>query len=1172
MLLENQEKKSYTYQEVYDETLKYFSGDTLATDVWIKKYCLKNSVGNLYEKTPDDMHQRIAKELARIENKYPNPINEEEIYKTLKNFERIIPQGSPMAGIGNNLQVSSLSNCYVIGNEKDSDSYGGILRIDQNMVNLMKRRGGVGTDLSFIRPTGSPVKNTALNSTGVVPFMERYSNSTKEVAQDSRRGALMLSISIKHPDSENFIDAKLAQGKVTGANISVKLTDNFLESALNNQEFTQQFPINSENPKFIKAIDANKLWKKIIHNAWKSAEPGLLFWDTILRESIPDCYSDFGFETKSTNPCLPKWINVLTKKGIRKLDDVSIDDEIWSESGWTKIINKWSTGIKKVYKYCTTFGIFYSTENHEIISKDVKIEIKDALGIDVLRGESKNNMKHNSHFIMDGIVFGDGSVHKASNNLLYLCVGEDDYDYFDSEIKDLIRKKRDGLGPYAYEIYTNLDASEVVKTYDRKIPDRYVYGTFEEKCSFLRGLYTANGSIVSSRITLKSASKTLIDQVQLMLSSIGIVSYITTNKTKKVKFSNGEYQCKESYDLNITSDVEKFYSLVGFIQKYKIEKVKNIILTRTRESNFNKTKKIISSEFFSEEEVFDISVDNESHTFWCNGFNVKNCGEIPLCNFDSCRLLLLNLYGYVKNPFEINSYFDFELFKKDVRIAQRYMDDIVDLELEKIDAILEKIKSDPEDEFIKLYEIDLWNQIKKMTELGRRTGLGITAEGDMLAALGFRYGTDEATEFSIKVHKLLKLTAYRSSVEMAKERGAFPIYDCLKETNNPFIKRIADEDYDLYIDMITFGRRNIALLTISPAGTTSLMTQTTSGIEPVFLPLYMRRRKINPNEINVRIDFSDEEGIKWTEYPVFHHKFAIWLEKNGYNVEEIKLMNKENLDKIIEKSPYYKATSNDLDWVKKVEMQGMIQKEIDHSISVTINIPKDITEETVSKIYEMGWKSGCKGITIYRDGSRDGVLNSINEKKKEEIINDKFKDNDAPKRPKRLDGEIMRFQNNSEKWIAVVGLLDGRPYELFTGKLENGLSKLPQYVTKCKIVRQKTEEGSRYDIEYMDNDGKEQTSTGLSHKFDPSYWNYTKMISGVLRHGMPLPYVYNLIESLNLKDDNLNTWKNGISRIIKKYIKDGEKLKGKCHQCGSENLEFKEGCVICSGCGSSKCG
>ena len=843
------ERIIYTEEEVRKATLEYFKGDTLATDVWIKKYCLKDSK-NLYELSPRDMHVRIAKEFARIEQKYPNPLTEEEILETLEDFKRIVPGGSPMSGIGNDLQVVSLSNCYVVGNDGSSDSYGGIFKTDQEIAQLEKRRGGVGTDLSFLRPAGSPVKNSAITSTGIVPFMERYSNTTKEVAQDGRRGALMLSCSIIHPDSESFIDAKLTQGKVTGANISIKITDSFMNSVMTNIPFEQKFPINSDQPSVVKNIDAKKLWKKIIHNAWKSAEPGVLFWDKIMSESIPDCYQDFGYKTVSTNPC----------------------------------------------------------------------------------------------------------------------------------------------------------------------------------------------------------------------------------------------------------------------------------------------------------------------------------GEIPLCPYDSCRLLSINLYGYVINPFTSKSYFDIDLFKRDVIKAMRYMDDIVDLEEEKINKIIEKITADPEDEFIKLYELKLWENILRMTKTGRRTGLGITGLGDMIASLGLRYGTEEANDFIETIQRDLKLTAYESSVIMANERSAFPIYDSEREKNNPFILRIKDEDPQLYDIMVKYGRRNIACLTIAPTGTLSILTQTTSGCEPVFSPVYTRRRKINPQEKDVRVDFVDDEGISWTEYPVFHHKFIVWLENNDYNITEVLNMSKDEVNHLVTLSPYHKATSNDVDWVKKVEMQGRLQRHVDHSISVTVNLPSTVSEETVSKVYETGWACGCKGLTVYRDGSRDGVMITDNKKATAPEITGEIH---IPKRPKRLKGEIYRFQNNFEKWIAVVGMKDGHPYEIFTGKNENGLSNLPGTIKECEIVKNIFEEDGlrrkRYDIEYIDEDGNKQIATGLSHKFNPEFWNYAKLISGVLRHGMPLVYVHEMVESLNLNDDSLNTWKNGMCRVIKKYIKDGEKGHGKCPDCGSTHLEYKEGCLTCMSCGSSRC-
>lgn len=847
------EKKTYSYDEAYNASLEYFKGDELAARVWVNKYAVKDSFGNIYEKSPEDMHWRIANEVARIEAKYPNALSSQELFDLLDHFKYIVPQGSPMTGIGNDYQIASLSNCFVIGLDGSADSYGAIIRIDEEQVQLMKRRGGVGHDLSHIRPKGSPVKNSALTSTGLVPFMERYSNSTREVAQDGRRGALMLSVSIKHPDSESFIDAKMTEGKVTGANVSVKLDDEFMQAAVEGKPYTQQYPIDSPNPMVSKEIDASALWKKIVHNAWKSAEPGVLFWDTIIRESVPDCYADLGFRTVSTNPC----------------------------------------------------------------------------------------------------------------------------------------------------------------------------------------------------------------------------------------------------------------------------------------------------------------------------------GEIPLCPYDSCRLLAINLYSYVVNPFTPEAYFDFDLFKKHISLAQRIMDDIIDLELEKIERILEKIDSDPESMEVKGSERHLWEKIYHKSGLGRRTGVGITAEGDMLAAMGLRYGTEEATEFSEKVHKTIALEAYRSSVNMAKERGAFEIYDAEREKNNPFINRLKEADPELYEEMKKYGRRNIACLTIAPTGTTSLMTQTTSGIEPVFMPVYKRRRKVNPNDANVHVDFVDETGDAFEEYVVFHHKFLTWMKINGYDPD--KRYTQEEIDELVEKSPYYKATSNDVDWLMKVKMQGRIQKWVDHSISVTINLPNNVSEDLVNQLYVEAWRSGCKGCTVYRDGSRAGVLISTKKKdKKEEEEECRCKPPQVVEvRPKVLEADVVRFQNNKEKWVAFVGLLDGRPYEIFTGLQddEEGIV-LPKSVTTGRIIKSYDEDGTKhYDFQFENKRGYKMTIEGLSEKFNKEYWNYAKLISGVLRWRMPIEQVIKLVGSLQLDSENINTWKNGVERALKKYVQDGTEAKGvKCPNCGHETLVYQEGCLICKTCGSSRCG
>jgi ribonucleoside-diphosphate reductase alpha chain len=837
----------YTQDEAFNASLIYFKGDELAARVWINKYALKDSFGNLYEKTPDDMHQRIAKEIVRTEQKYPNPLSENKIMALLKDFKYIVPQGSPMAGIGNKFQIASLSNCFVIGNNGDTDSYGGIMKIDQEQVQLMKRRGGVGHDLSHIRPKGSPVKNSALTSTGLVPFMERYSNSTREVAQDGRRGALMLSVSINHPDVSHFIDAKMKLGKVTGANISVRIDDEFMTAVKYGQNYIHKFPIYSKNPKYTKEIKAGKVWNKIVHNAWKSAEPGILFWDTIIRESVPDCYADLGYKTVSTNPC----------------------------------------------------------------------------------------------------------------------------------------------------------------------------------------------------------------------------------------------------------------------------------------------------------------------------------GEIPLCPYDSCRLLAINLFSYVDKPFTQKASFNFELFKRHVAFAQRIMDDIIDLELEKIDIILKKIDADPEGDEIKMTERNLWLEIRKKAKEGRRTGIGITAEGDMLAALGYVYGSEKSIKFSVEVHKTLAIEAYRASVEMAKERGAFSFYDSEREKSNPFIQRLRKEDEKLYFEMLEHGRRNVALLTIAPTGTTSLMTQTTSGIEPVFLPVYTRRRKVNPNDKNTTVDFVDDVGDSWEEFTVFHHRFKQWMEINGF--ETNKEYSKKELNELVKKSPYYKATSNDIDWLSKVKMQGAVQKWVDHSISVTINLPQDTTEELVGKIYLEAWEAGCKGVTVYRDGSRTGVLVSNEDKKDSEQTSVHF----PTKRPQILDTDVVRFQNNKEKWIAFIGLIENRPYEIFTGPLddEDGIL-IPGWVNEGLIIKSREEDkSSRYDFQYKNSRGYKTTIEGLSHKFNPEYWNYAKLISSTLRHGMPIEKAVDLIGSLHLDSESINTWKNGVARALKRYVADGTVAKGqKCSNCTSTNLIYQEGCLTCKDCGSSKCG
>jgi ribonucleotide reductase alpha subunit len=1246
--------KSIPLSEIQKATLQYFKGDELATDVWIKKYCLKNEK-DYFELTPDDMHRRIAKELARIEAKYPNPLSEEEIYETLKNFKRIVPQGSPMSGIGNDNQVTSIGNCFVIGNEYDS--YGSIFTVDQEQAQLMKRRGGVGHDLSHIRPNTSPVKNDAISSTGIVPFMERFSNTTKEVAQSGRRGALMLSISIKHPDSEAFIDAKLEQGKVTGANISVRIDDEFMNSVINDTDYTFQFPVNSNKPINLKRGSAKKLWKKIIHNAWKSAEPGILFWDTLRRESIPSCYGE-DWKESSTNPCFSGNERLLTKDGYVKFNDLVYSEEFINDACdknktlilSDKRISYVNDGKEKPENWkidCSQSGTdvriaskaFLTQENAEIIelvtskgfklkctpdhhiattigmieAKDLTPEHKILIAIPKNMGSVINLTPETDEEIIAtliGLITGDGAIDKNRNRVHFEFWGDDKY-----RMKEFVISLIDKLYIIYGDQYNRFNRklskyyiSEDIKNNKIRISSAWVAKIFNKfgynhktkhqvpnfimnKSAtnvgkfYVAAMMYCDASVQGTKISgftirLAQSNLELLEDIQKILHSNGMIFGIYKRRNEKLtNLPNGnggysDYKTKIQYELiSVAGSFVKYRNSIGFLGHENKENLLKV------EHNFNVkesyTDSIIEIRKLNNEPVYCIKEDIGRNII-VNCISARRCGELPLPPYDSCRLLLINLFGYVINPFTACAKFDWELFKKDAIIAEKLMDDIIDLEIEKIEKILLKIECDPEPNYIKIIEKQLWEKIKRKAELGRRTGLGITAEGDMLAALGFRYGTDEATEFSVEVHKTLKLQAYRSSVTMAKERGAFPIYNVLKETSNPFIDRINQEDSDLYLDMIRYGRRNIALLTIAPAGSVSILTQTTSGIEPCYLPIYMRRRKINPQEKDVRIDFVDDEGVAWMEYPVFHHKFEMWLEINGYNVNIVKTMSKTQLDELVKQSPYYKATANDVDWVKKVEMQGKVQSEIDHSISSTINIPNEATEELVSQIYEMGWRSGCKGLTVYRDGSRSGVLVKIEEKK-----NDiEFHENHAPKRPKRLKGEIIRFQNNLEKWIAVVGMKDGRPYELFTGKFENGLSNLPAIVKDCEIVKNiidgidedgKPIKTKRYDIEYIDAEGKKQTHTGLNHAFNPEFWNYAKFISAVLRHGMPMVYVFELVDSLNFKEDTINTWKNGVARVIKRYIKEGEKIKSKCPECEGTEFIFAEGCVRCANCGWSKC-
>lgn len=1313
----------YTRDEVEKSTLEYFNGDTLATKTWINKYCLKDSNDNLYEKTPDDMHWRIAKELARIENNYPNPISEDEIYETLKNFKYIIPQGGPMSGIGNTNQIVSLSNCFVIGNE--SDSYGGILLTDQELVQLAKRRGGIGLSVSHIRPKGTPVKNSALTSTGVVPFLERYSNSTREVAQDGRRGALMISTSIKSMDSEDFIDAKMEAGKVTGANVSVKIDDDFMNCVINKTPYIQQFPIESLTPKYTREIDATKLWKKIIHNAWKSAEPGVFFWDNIIKESIPDCYTKFGFKTTSTNPCIVGETMVAVADGrhmvsMKQLAEEGKDVDVYCSADDDSLVirkmrNPRITGYKvPVYKLTLDDDNYViATANHQFrlkngyytelkdlqIGDSLDILTKSTMGlhevIKNMNSKSQNYFwfydeesekyiaehriicKHNNGDIIGNIIhhkdfnglnnspdnlipmlkedhdrlhgdmkFGkDNPIFKVIadnekygkwiNNLSEACTGELNGNSKNISNEQLINcgielttklKRRFSYREWSEFAKIN-NLPQIFTNYRKK--DLGTIVEFSFKCSDLCGLEDQNHDtrLLQSRLNMieqgyetniidnivyvkrkceaKNCEKTFwvdYDKREVSFCSHECAQhYLNFDKEIKLQRNNGILDYVKGRSVNIKNkQLEIFTNLKFNLNReplldewenecknqnipYRLSKhSKSMVLSYSdlKESAKLYNHRVKSIEYVGEEDVYNGTVD-EFHNFFVGGFETKNefnkpnylfinnlqCGEIPLCPYDSCRLLALNLVSFVENPYTAEATFNFELFNKYVIYAMKFMDDIVDLELEKIDQIMEKIISDPEDESTKRVEYELWVKIKEKTIQGRRTGLGITSEGDMLAALGLRYGTVEATNFAIFIHKTLAVEAYKTSILMSKERGCFGVWDYELEKNNPFIQRILNELQEEYVQMYKeTGRRNIALLTIAPTGTVSLMTQTTSGIEPAFLIDYKRRRKVNPNDKNVKPTFVDEIGDSWEEYNVFHLGFIKWSEINGYNVEELKNMKDTDLKEIVKKSPYYGATSADVDWLEKVRMQGEIQKWVDHSISVTVNLPENVSEDIVSQVYETAWKSGCKGMTIYREGSRSGVLISKSEPKQ-----NIFQENNAPKRPKVLPCDIYRFQNKGEKWIAFLGLMENKPYEIFTGLQDDII--FPNYVNKGEIVKIKEEDGqSRYDFKYVDKDGISQEFRGLSRVFNREFWNIAITVSTVLRHGVPLPNVIKIIDKLNFDGDSISSWKSGVKRAIKRYIKDGTVVKGDvCPECGSKNMIFKEGCSTCMDCGHSKC-
>jgi len=1157
-----------SHNEAMPVALEYFDGDELAASVFLSKYALTTPDGDILESSPEAMHRRLAREFARIEARYTGGLSEDRIYNLLKNFKFIIPQGSPMAGIGNPYQVVSLSNCFVI--DSPADSFGGIMKADQEEAQIMKRRGGVGFDISTIRPRGLPTSNAAKTTDGIGVFMERFSNTCREVAQGGRRGALMLSISVHHPEIKTFINIKRDLKKVTGANISIRLTDEFMNAVKNETNVQLRWPVDSTTPSISQVVSAKDLWTEIVESAHASAEPGLLFWDTIDRRTPTHCYPEF--KSTSTNPCQPEWATVLTPEGIKTFKQIDVGSTIWSGKRWTKVTNKVMTGVKPVLAYKTRAGVFYGTENHRVVSDGVKIEVAEADSIDVCVGSLSDEQKKeslDSLDIMDGLVWGDGMTHKASNYLTVLLVGKDDQCYFQSEIKDLLIEPRPGITEEAWLVKTRNEL--LPKTYNRELSSDFVVdSTSRQKRGFLRGLYSANGSVVANRVTLKSSCKKLVEQVQLMLSSLGISSYYTVNKSHDVEFSNGTYECRESYDLNIgdLTSRKQFSSLVGFIHPSKTSKLLGTLDCEPSSKGPKKTYDIVETELLGEERVWDITVEADEHTYWTGGLLVSNCGEIVLSPYDSCRLLLVNTVSFVEDPFTPNARFDYVKYAEVVRDAQRLMDDIVDLEVESVDRILAKIEADPEPEDVKAVEVKLWNKIRAACISGRRTGLGVTAVGDMVAAMNVRYGSDESVDLIEEVYKHLALGAYRSTVELAKERGAFPAFNYELEKNHEFLNQIMDLDPVLRADWEKYGRRNIALTTTAPAGSVSVLTQTTSGIEPAFLLNYTRRKKINPADRDKIVpDFVDELGDAWQEFTVYHHWFKKWMDVTG------KVSPSE--------SPYYGATSADIDWVNKVKAQAAAQKWICHSISNTTNVPNNTSVETVKDIYMTGWETGCKGVTIYRDGSRSGVLVSADEgsKSKEKKGGEQSSDFDmhhAPKRPKELPCEIHTMTVNGEKWTFFIGKMSGLPYEIM-----GGLSKfvnIPRRVKTGKIIKHNGPQNpvARYDLHYDFEKGPEDEAIikDITSVFDnATHAAFTRTISLALRHGTPVQYIAEQIQKGSEKEDDLFSFSRAIGRVLKQYIQDGTKVSSdkKCPDCGASDLTYQEGCATCISCGYSKC-
>lgn len=1205
----------YSNTEVYKATLEYFNGDELATDVWMSKYALKDENLEFLEKTPNDMHKRLAKEYSRIEQKYENPLSYEEIYNLIKGFKYFVPAGSPMYGIGNNNSIVSLGNCYVTG--YNMDSYGGIVMDDHDMVQLFKRRAGVGLDLSHLRPNESSVQNSAGTSTGAASFMERYSHSTKEVAQSGRRGALMLTIDIKHPDAENFIDAKLEQGKVTGANISVKVTNEFMKKVENNEDFIQTFPVdldithhtpfmeelfndeieynkiynlkyendNEYKGCYAKRINAKELWNKIVKNAWQSAEPGVIFWDEITGNSPAASYGGEWVET-STNPCVSENTKILTDSGYIKIaDKLNESVNVWNGQEFSSVIPQITGYNQSMFLItfsdgseleCTDYHTFYTWDgyvrNGNLIEKKAKqLKIGDKLEkyeFPILNRKHKSkNEKINLYPL--GFFAGDGYYKREGTYLSLYGKKKHLIELFNIDGNIWHDDKNDKL-TFKINLPELNIKNENLKKHVPSDVNRY---SKYEVLTWISGLMDSDGSINSKEgsVSISSIDKDFLKKIKTdVLNTLGVNSHLIDEKPGGNKvIKDQEYYVNDSYRLVISAhNIIKLRELG--LKTYRLN-IDDIDVNRDA-GRFIRIKNI--QRINNADVVYCFKEDKRGRGCF-NGVVTGQCGELPLPPYDSCRLSSLNLYSYVKNPYTKSAHFDFDLFEDHVKKAQRLMDDIVDLEEEKVDKILQKIDNDPESDKLKDLEWNIWVKIKNMLLNGRRTGLGVTGLGDMLAALNLQYSSSQSLELINIIFEKFGLNSYVSSIEMAKERGKFKEFNIEKEQFNPFIRNILEKLKTNYPDIwemyYQYGRRNIANSTIAPTGSISILTQTTSGIEPAFMLYYKRRRKVDKDK-STKAVFKDNDGNWWEEYNVFHHKFVDWFkvthwdrlsdkEKQEMNVktplEWLKSCSNELLEKYVQESPYYNATANEINYLNKVKMQGDIQKYIDHSISVTHNLPKDISKEEVSDIYFYAWKNNCKGVTIYRDGSREGVLVSDNEKNNDDNT---FIDRDAIKRPKDLISDVYVVTVKGKKWIVSVGLLNNKPYEVFAfEKYENDINiKNGQRGIMTRVKR------GQYKLCFDD----ENCIMNITDRMSDEEEALTRVISWGLRHGGGIKFV---TEQLNKTQGDMTSFSKSIARTLKRYIKDGEKSGITCPNCGSDNVVYKDGCDSCLSCGLSNC-